>query len=455
MGEQLYRSEDGKSLNKEAILKNFGDLHLPLNPTQARAESARCLFCHDAPCIKACPTSIDIPGFIRQISTGNTLGSAKTILDSNIMGGTCARVCPTEILCEGACVYNKTGEEPIQIGQLQRHAVDHLMKAGVPHPYSRAKETGKNVAVIGAGPAGLACAHALAQKGHRVQVFEKRAKPGGLNEYGIAAYKMVDDFAQKEVEFLLEVGGVSIDYGRELGEDLLLSDLRADYDAVFIGLGLCEPRALRLKDTDLEQFSGEQVQNALDFIEEIRQAEDKSQLQVGERVIVIGGGNTAIDAAVQAKRLGAREVTMAYRRGAHQMGATQWEQELAKTNDVRVLYWLSPESIASQEDGSLLVRFEQTELQGGNLQGTGEYVSLAADQVLSAIGQSLSFKGSEQVQIQGGKIFVNQNYETTVAGVFAGGDCIKTGEDLTVQAVEDGKNAAQAIHSFVMEENHG
>lgn len=422
----------------------FSDLHPAYSTLQAMAESNRCLYCYDAPCVTACPTSIDIPGFIRKISTGNPDGAAKTILSANIMGGTCARACPTEVLCEQACVRNVSEDVAVEIGSLQRFAVDHLMaRADLPHPFKRAPSTGKQIAVVGAGPAGLSCAHRAAMLGHDVTVFEAKAKPGGLNEYGLAAYKMTNDFAQREVEFLLGIGGIRIEYGKALGRDITLGALRDGYDAVFVGVGLGATNELGLPG---EAFDG--VDDAIAFIEQLRQTEPKSDMPVGNNVIVIGGGNTAVDAAIQAKRLGADEVTLVYRRGAEHMSATEYEQELAKINGVVVRHWAKP--IAIKANGKLIgMEFEKTELRDGKLVGTGEKFEIRADQILKAIGQKIKTDDLAGMEIAGGKIVVDENYQTTASGIFAGGDCIKSGEDLTVQSVEDGKQAAIAIDAFL------
>jgi glutamate synthase (NADPH/NADH) small chain len=423
---------------------NFSDLHPAFSTLQAMAESNRCLYCYDAPCITACPTSIDIPTFIRKISTGNPDGAAKTILSANIMGGTCARACPTEVLCEQACVRNVAEDEAVEIGSLQRYAVDHLMARDLPHPFKRAPSTGKKIAVIGAGPAGLSCAHRAAMLGHDVVVFEAKAKPGGLNEYGLAAYKMTNDFAQREVEFLLGIGGITIEYGKALGAGISIEALRDEYDAVFVGVGLGATNNLGLPG---EEFDG--VDDAISFIEQLRQTPDKSQMPVGNNVIVIGGGNTAIDAAVQAKRLGAEEVTLVYRRGPENMSATGFEQDLAKTNGVVVRYWAKP--VAIKANGKLNgMAFEKTALgKDGKLVGTGEIFDVRADQILKAIGQKIKTGDLAGLELAGGKIVVDENYQTSVPGVYAGGDCIKSGEDLTVQSVEDGKCAAIAIDAFL------
>ena len=424
---------------KQDIADNFADLHEPYNASQAMLEAARCTYCFDAPCMKACPTGIDIPTFIHQIRTQNVKGAAKTILSENIMGGTCARACPTEILCERACVRHHDQGKPVEIGLLQRFAVDHLMQTTEEHPFVRAPETGKRIAVVGAGPAGLSCAHRAALIGHTVTVFESKPKPGGLNEYGLAAYKMVDDFAQKEVEFLLGIGGIEILYGQRLGENLTLQTLQADYDAVFlsIGLGLCN-------QLGLENESLKGVFDAIDFIEKLRQSPDKSEMPVGQNVVVIGGGNTAIDAAVQAKRLGAKKVTLAYRRGEQNMTATEWEVDLARKNGVDVRLWSTPIEL-NGEDHVSSITLEQTAIENGRLIGTGEREQIATDMVLKAVGQKLDASVLAGLDIEHGKLKINDKYQTSLPGVYAGGDCIDTGEDLTVQAVEDGKRAAHAI----------
>ncbi|WP_115936868.1 FAD-dependent oxidoreductase [Aestuariispira insulae] len=433
----------GKPETAAEMAARFDDLHPPYNEMMAMTESNRCLYCYDAPCTTACPTSIDIPAFIRKISTGNPNGAAKTILEENILGGTCARVCPTETLCEQACVCNELEGGPVPIGRLQRYAVDHFMEADKPHPFGRKPSSGKTVAVVGAGPAGLACAHRLAMLGHDAVVFEAKAKAGGLNEYGLAAYKMTNDFAQKEVDFLLEIGGITIQYEQRLGDNLLLADLSRDYDAVFIGIGLGD-----VNDLGLEGEDKDGIHSAIDFIEEIRQAPDKRDVAVGDNVIVIGGGNTAIDAAVQAKRLGAGEVTLVYRRGAEQMGATDFEQDLAKLNDVIVRYWSMPSGIKGNGKVESMV-FEKAELDGGKLMGTGETYEVKADMVLKAVGQKLLPSGLDGIELNRGKLVLDEKFQTTMGGVFAGGDAVASGEDLTVQAVEDGKQAAHAIDQYL------
>ena len=445
MAERITLVSNGNPLARDEVEQNFDDLHPPLSAQESRIESSRCLFCYDAPCVQACPTSIDIPKFIRQISTNNLTGSAKTILEANIMGGTCARACPTEVLCEQKCVLEAGENKPIKIGQLQRVAVDHLLENSTSHPFERAAPTGKTVGIVGAGPAGLACAHALACEGHDVVVYEAKSKPGGLNEYGLAAYKMVDDFAAKEVAFILEVGGITIESGKALGRDIALAELQEKHDAVFIGVGLGQARKLGLDGEDLVG-----VRDALGFIEDLRQADDLTQINHGHDVVVIGGGNTAIDAAVQSKRLGARNVTLAYRRGPEEMGATDFEQDLAATNGVTIVHWATPVALLGQTNIEG-IRLERTNSANGTLEMTGETFELDADQVLVAVGQSMVAEALGELALEGGKISVNAEGTTSLSGVFAGGDCIRSGEDLTVQSVEDGKVAARAINAFLKE----
>ena len=431
-------------LAPDRIRENFGDLHPPLDRARALVEANRCYFCYDAPCVEACPTGIDIPSFIHKITTGNLRGAAIDILSENILGGSCARVCPTEILCQRACVREAQEGKPVVIGALQRHATDHLM-AEDGHPFTRAAPSGKRVAVVGAGPAGLACAHRLAMLGHAVALFDARPKAGGLNEYGIAAYKLADDFARREVEFVLAIGGIALYSGKALGRDFTLADLRRDHDAVFLGLGLGGARALGIEG---EEPGG--VVNAVDYIAELRQADDLTRLPVGRRVIVIGGGNTAIDIAVQSRRLGAEDVTIVYRRGPAEMSATDHEQDFAQTNGVRIRHWARPVGLTARDGHVSAVRFEYTRMDGGRLAGTGETYALPADMVFKAIGQTfvadpIEDGGHSLLDLEGGRIVVDENRRSSLADVWAGGDAVADGEDLTVAAVQDGKIAAQAI----------
>jgi len=423
---------------------HFADIRPPLTRDEALVEANRCYFCYDAPCIEACPTGIDIPGFIRKIATGNIEGAGIRILEANIFGGACARVCPTEILCERACVRTAQEDDPIAIGRLQRYATDPILaRAG--HPFARAASSGKTIAVVGGGPAGLSCAHRLAQLGHAVTVFEARPRLGGLNEYGVAEYKVPDRFARREVDFILGIGGIEAHTNRMLGRDISLTQLRRDYDAVFLGMGLAGVKALECEG---EHLPG--VANAIDYIAQLRSSEDLARLPVGRRVVVIGGGNTAIDIAVQTKRLGADEVTLVYRRGPEMMAATGHEQEFAKVNGVGIRHWAKPLRLRARAGHVAAAEFETTRIEGGKLVATGAVFSLPADMVFKAIGQGfiadpLDADRLDALALRQGKIEVDDTFRTTVPGVWAGGDSIARGLDLTVEAVEHGKKAAQSI----------
>jgi len=406
--DMLAQGIEAGRLDADQYDANFQDLHKPLDDHEALVAADRCYFCHDAPCITACPTDIDIPLFIRQIATGTSDAAAKTILSQNIMGGMCARVCPTETLCEEVCVREVAEGKPVLIGQLQRYATDGLMAKGT-HPFERAELTGKRVAVVGAGPAGLACAHRLAMLGHDVVVMDAREKPGGLNEFGIAAYKSTDDFAAREVEWLLQIGGIEMRYGAALGSDMPLADLQSDYDAVFLGMGLGGVNGLGL---DGDEKNG--ITDAVDFI------------------------------AVQAKLLGALNVTLMYRRSRARMNASVYEQDLAASKGVRIITNASP--IAVQGNGAVReVEFEYTD---DDLRPTGQRVRIAADQVFRAIGQVL--QGDDLPELDGRKIKVSSTGATSVSGVWAGGDCASGGDDLTVTAVAEGRDAAMDIHATLM-----
>ncbi|MEO9338174.1 NAD(P)-dependent oxidoreductase [Mesorhizobium sp. SB112] len=445
MAEGLFKGGIvGGRLSPTQYAENFSDLHPPLDHHEALVESDRCYFCYDAPCMQACPTSIDIPLFIRQISTGNPIGSAKTIFDQNILGGMCARVCPTETLCEEVCVREVAEGKPVQIGRLQRYATDIAMEQDKQF-YEREATSGKKIAVVGAGPAGLAAAHRLAKHGHEVTILEARSKAGGLNEYGIAAYKSTEDFAQAEVDYVTGIGGIKIENDTALGRDYHLSDLVGSYDAVFLGMGLSGVNALR---ADGEDADG--VDNAVAFISVLRQSHDLGSLPVGRRVVVIGGGMTAIDAAVQSKLLGAEEVTICYRRGQEHMNASEYEQDLAAANGVMIRHWLQPSRVIADGGRVSAIELEYTKLDGERLVGTGEKITLPADQVFKAIGQSFepaALNGSgASLDMEAGRIKVDDEGRTSMTKVWAGGDCIFGGDDLTVSAVAQGRDAAESIH---------
>ncbi len=431
-----------KRLNEADYAANFTDLHAPLSPHEALVESDRCYFCYDAPCMNACPTSINIPLFIREIQAGHPKSAAKTIFNQNILGGMCARVCPTETLCEEACVREAAEGKPVKIGMLQRYATDLAMNEK--HPYARAKSSGKKVAVVGAGPAGLACAHRLAMHGHDVTIFEARKKSGGLNEFGIAAYKAVDGFAQKEVDFILSIGGIVVIHNMALGKKLKLEDLQRDYDAVFLGIGLSGVNALGEKNEDADG-----IEDAVDYISHLRQAEDLSQLEVGRNVLVIGGGMTAIDVAVQSKLLGAENVTILYRRGAKQMKASAYEQELAQTKGVKIMHHVAPKKILTKKDRLTGLKCEYMVEKNQTLTGSGETFELAADMIFKAIGQTYIDVLDGALMLEQGRIKVDGEKRTSVKGIWAGGDCIAGGKDLTVASVDDGRRAAESINDYL------
>lgn len=439
-----------RRLSAEELEENFSDLHPPLARSEALIEADRCYFCFDAPCTTACPTGIDIPAFIQKIRSDNIKGSARTILSENIMGGMCARVCPTEVLCEEACVRNSHEDKPVEIGLLQRYATDPVL-AKNEQLFERLPDSGKRVAVVGGGPAGLSCAHRLAMLGHAVTVLNRDPKAGGLNEYGIAAYKAVDDFVQREIAYILGIGGIDIKNGVALGDDFTLAELQRDYDAVFLGFGLGAVNQLGIEG---EEADG--VLNAVDYIAELRQAQDKGELPVGDRVVVIGGGMTAIDIAVQSKRLGAANVDIVYRRGPEQMGASFFEQALAQTSGVTLRHWAKPRRVVV-DGGVQAVEFEKTRLTDDNqLKGTGETFLLEADIVFKAVGQVFApgvlSEITPSLDLYKGKLLVDDDRKTSLQTVWAGGDCVYGNDDLTVSAVQDGKVAAIAIDRFLREE---
>ena len=438
-------------LSPDQIAKNFSELHPPLSRAEALIEADRCYFCFDAPCTTACPTGIDIPLFIQKIRSDNVRGSAHTILAENIMGGMCARVCPTEVLCEEACVRNTHEEKPVEIGLLQRYATDPVLDNNI-QLFSRAESSGHRVAVVGGGPAGLSCAHRLAMLGHKVALFDREEKLGGLNEYGIAAYKAVGDFAQREIGYILSIGGIEVNAGVTLGEDITITRLRDEYDAVFLGVGLAGVNWLGIEGEDLPG-----VENAVEYIADLRQANNKGELPVGRRVVVIGGGMTAIDVAVQSKRLGAEHVDIVYRGSIDAMGASDYEKRLAKTNGVVIHTFARPLKILGPGHASGVL-FERTARDDyGSLSDTGETYTLEADVVFKAIGQRLRDGVLEDgsIRMKSGKMLVDDGQATSLAGVWAGGDCVLGGDDLTVTAVQQGKVAAIAIDHYLRTREEG
>jgi glutamate synthase (NADPH/NADH) small chain len=416
----------------------FGDIAPRLTRTQALVEAERCLYCYDAPCAKACPTGIDVPSFIRRIAEDNLRGAARTILEANPLGGTCARACPTEELCEEVCVRVAQQGKPVEIGRLQRYAVDAVMDKPVSALFPRAALSGKRVAIVGAGPAGIACAFELARRGHAVVLHDARAAAGGLNEYGLASYKMAGGFAQAELDWLLAIGGIELRLGWRFRDAAQLQALQKDFDAVYLAVGLARTSRLGIPG---EELAG--VRDAVEFIAELRQARDVAALPIGRRVVVIGGGMTAVDAAVQSRLLGAEEVHMVYRRGPEAMSASLAERHWAQTNGVAIHHGLAPAEIVGRDGHVMAVRFARAD-------GGGDE-RFDADMVFKAIGQKLDaavLDGAGLV-LQGGRVVADDDGRTAVARVYVGGDCRAGGRDLTVEAVEDGKRAAATIHADI------
>ena len=448
-------------LSPEEYAKNFSDIHPPFeNKDAAVVEANRCLFCYDAPCMKSCPTSIDVPMFIRQISTDNVKGSAKTIFDSNIFGAGCSRVCPVEKLCEGACVYNLMGEKPIEIARLQRYstekAISEKWKLYIAPPLTLSSSSrqdvtvSKRVAIIGAGPAGLACAHALALKGVSVTIFEKEEKGGGLMTYGVAGYKVTPQFCEDEVKWITSVGNIKIQYNKALGKDVFLNDLQNDYDAVFLGFGVGVARPLSIEGENLKG-----VADAIEFIYNIR-TKPLEQTPVGDKVAVIGLGMTAIDAATQAKRLGAKEVTIVYRRTEHEKPCTQEELDIARLDGCNFIFLAAPKEIKGSEGNVKKLICEKMKLGEPDASGrrapisTGETFTLDVDMVIKAAGQ-MPFENlvkESNLQHKNGKIMINKEGSTNLKGVFAGGDVVNGGKEV-VDAVQAGKDGAKGILSFL------
>ena len=438
-------------LTTEQYEKNFQELHSPLSYGSAIAESSRCLYCYDSPCMKACPTHIDISEFIKKISTDNLMGSAKTILKSNWVALTCAKACPVAVLCEGACVLNEKGDKPIEIGRLQRFVIENYFEQGMPSLFSMKTPNGKNIAVIGSGPSGLSCSAELALLGYNVTIFEQSDVPGGLNTWGIAPYKMRKQDALKEVE-LVKSFGVNVKTGVSIGKDISFDELYKKYDAVFLGIGLGESHALSVKG---EELPG--VISALDFIEQVK-TENWSSVPVGKRVAIIGAGNTSIDAATEAKRLGAEEVIVLYRRSSQDMSAYNFEFDLAKKDGIIFHFLTAPRNIVGKSfvEGIECVRMEPgpSDSKGKRsvLPVPGTEFIIPVDMVIKAIGQEAQndfISSIPGVKFVGGKIQINtDSFQTGNPKVFAGGDCINGGKEV-VNAAYDGKMAAHGIDKFL------
>ncbi len=436
-------------LAAEQYEQNFADIHPPFETKDAAlTEANRCLFCYDAPCTKLCPTSINVPKFIKQITTENIKGSAHTIFSSNIMGAGCSKVCPVEKLCEGACVFNLMDEPPITIAKLQRYSTEIALKNKW-QLFERKPSIGKKVAIIGAGPAGLSCAHTLSKEGVDVTIYEKESKGGGLMTYGIAAYKVTPQFCEDEVNYITAIGGIDIKYNQALGKDITIEELQQNYDAVYLAFGVGLARQLEIPGENLEG-----VVDAISFIYELR-TNSYSNLAVGNKVAVIGMGMTAIDAATQAKRLGAKEVTLVYRRTQEEMPCTEHELNIAKLDGCNIIWLASPKEIVGENGKVTQLICETMQLGEPDTSGrrssvpTGETFTLEVDMVIKAAGQ-MPFEEiitNYNVGNNNGKVII-VNQATNLTGVFAGGDCVNGGKEV-VDAVQAGKDGARAILEYV------
>lgn len=431
--------------------ENFADIHPPFETADAAlTEANRCLFCYDPPCMKSCPTSINVPKFIRQITTDNIKGSAHTIFSSNIMGAGCSKVCPVEKLCEGACVYNLMDETPIHIAKLQRYSTEKAM-ANQWQLFERKASTGKRVAIVGAGPAGLSCAHTLSREGVEVTIYEKEAKGGGLMTYGIAAYKVTPEFCEDEVNYITSIGGISIKYNHELGRDITIEELQRNYDAVYLAFGVGLARQLDIPGEDL--FG---VVDAIKFIYDLRNNE-YSKIAVGDKVAVIGMGMTAIDAATQAKRLGASEVHLIYRRTQDEMPCTEKELNIAKLDGCNIIWLAAPKEVLGDGENVKQLVCDVMKLGEPDASGrrspiaTGETFTLDVDMVIKAAGQMpfSELVNTENLQNSNGKIAVQGKSKASLNNVFAGGDCVNGGREV-VDAVQAGKDGAAAILKVII-----
>jgi dihydropyrimidine dehydrogenase (NAD+) subunit PreT len=446
---------DGTQLSLSDLQARFTELKPPMTRREAKLEANRCLYCFDAPCIKACPTHIDIPTFIKKIATDNVTGAAVTILEANLMGASCSRVCPVEELCEGACVLGD--HQPIQIGRLQRYATDHLYDKGIV-PFKPAPTNGKRVAVVGAGPAGLTCAGELAKLGYAVTVFEKNELPGGLSTYGIVVMREPIRVALAEVEFVKKLG-VEIRTGVEIGKDVLAERLLSDFDAVFLAAGMGKVPEMQIPG---EELAG--VTEALSFIAKTKLAEKEGlerlkAIPIGKQVVVIGAGNTAIDAATIAKRLGAEQVTIVYRRSEKEMPAYDFEYSFIKNEGAEFRFLTQPVEVLGENGMVVGLKCLKMQLSAPGEDGRRQPIPvpgsehvIACDQVIKAIGQEklTSLFTAFGVGLERGYVKVDEHLRTSNPKVFAGGDCIRaTGQAMTVTATEDGKQAARSIHAWL------
>ncbi|MBS1517161.1 MAG: NAD(P)-dependent oxidoreductase [Bacteroidetes bacterium] len=438
-------SEFKQPASKAEFEKNFSQIKPLMNSTQAYYESSRCLFCYDAPCVSACPTHIDIPLFIKQINSGNLHGSAKTIYDSNYLGNACGKVCPTEVLCEGACVYNLQNVKPIEIGRLQNFATSNAIRNEIKY-FESGKPNGKKAAVIGAGPAGISCACELRREGFEVDIYEAKDKPSGLALYGVAPYKITNEEALEEINYLQKQFGFRIHYRSYISSKDEFKRLENEFDAVFLGIGLGKTNPVNIKGENLKNCFG-----AVEYISELRI--NQHNTKTGNKVIVLGGGNTAMDAASESARLGAGKVILAYRRGKEEMGAYFFEYELAKNSGVEGLFNVSPVEIMGEDkvSGVKFIRTKTTKGKVEVIEGT-EFV-VDCDLVIKATGQlkqSELFENIEGLETdERGRIKINkENYQTTNPKYFSAGDVISGGQEV-VNAVADAKLAAKGIAEYL------
>jgi dihydropyrimidine dehydrogenase (NAD+) subunit PreT len=444
--------ETASRLSPAQLEENFADINPPLTEGQALEEASRCLFCYDAPCVKACPTEINVPSFIRQIITANVVASAKTILDANILGHSCGRVCPTSVLCEGMCVLNAEGKSPVSIGRLQRYAVDHVLNRGL-QLFQPGASSGYKVALIGAGPASLSCAFELRRRGYGAVIFDARPHPGGLNTYGIAAYKLRANDALREIDMIRQMG-VEIRSGVCISKDVSIAQIEAEFDAIFLGVGLGA--------TDQLRIPGEELEGSLDSLTFIEQTKTKafSDILIGRRIAVIGGGNTAIDVVTAARRLGAEQVFMVYRRGPEEMSAFDYEYELAKNDEVTFVWQALPSRIVGDGRVEALECVRtipgQPDASGRRRPAvqSGSEFKLEVDMVVRALGQTKLtqlFQSINGVKLDNGCVMVNpETMQTGNPKYFAGGDCVNGGGEV-VDAVAHGKRAASGIHRILMD----
>jgi dihydropyrimidine dehydrogenase (NAD+) subunit PreT len=443
--------EIAPKLSPDQYEKNFADIDPALSPRQAAIEATRCLYCFDAPCTAACPTHIDVPSFIKKISTGNLTGSARVILSANILGHSCGRVCPTEVLCEGACVMLEKGEEAIEIGRLQRYAVDYALDRDL-HLFHPLPQNGKRIACIGAGPASLACAAELAKWGYDVTVFDRKENPGGLNTYGIAAYKLRAADAIRETNLVKQLG-VRFKQNTEVGRDITFAQLEQQFDAIFVGVGLGETWELTLPGEELQGVSG-----AIEFIEQTK-VQPFQQVDVGRRVACIGAGNTAIDVVTAARRLGAEAIYLIYRRGESEMPAFPYEYQLAKLDGIIFLWQTQPVRVIGSHGVVTGLECVRTELGEPDAKGRrtpvnapGTEFTIAVDMVVRAVGQqpvTEFLRGVKGLDLnKNGTVKISESHQTGNPKYFAAGDCTNGGKEV-VDAVAEGMAAARGVDAWL------